>query len=333
MFHEPCTHDWHVSVASQYILHIPWILHVVLQRKRSRSSASSGDIPSHPAEKRKIDEYMKMKMDLERQDMKSMHTKCDRVIRLLYANALSRIIRLLEPHLHVVKEAANTYLQLGLHEEEEYVKLCDIQSAGSISELLNRMSVRAKWESTCFLQQAVDAIPAKAIERDVADAILSHYNLHLAIYERATLLKDDLTKKKESENEDEKKQIVATTDLVPVELTSFKSLEEFTCEDCHRLQVRILSQVYGIPAEKIICCDAVERQSTTVTFLVPNEFAYIIMQCTTQLETVWILLELSVIEVAISGFTFKPTMGCFLTLLRGSKPFTADLLGVTEVRV
>ena len=271
-----------------------------------------------------------MKMDLEKTDMKSVHAKCDRAIRLLYANALKRLVQLLEPHLNEVKDAAIIYLQADLHEGEEYVKTCDVQSAKSISELLSRMST--KWNTTCFLEQAVDAIPAKAIEREVAEAILSHYNLHLAIYERATLLKDDLAKK-ESEDEDEKKQIVATTDLVPVDRTSFKSLEEFTCEDCHRLQVRILSQAYGIPAEKIIRLDAVERQSTTVTFLVPIGFTYIIMQRTTQLETVWILLELSIIEVAISGFTFKPTVGCFLTLLRGSKPFTADLLGVTEVRV
>ena len=68
-----------------------------------------------------------------------------------------------------------------------------------------------------------------------------------------------------------------------------------------------------------------------VIFLVPNSFIYVIMQHTTRLETVWTLLELDVIEVAISGFTFKPTVGCFMALLRGSKPFTADLLGVTEV--
>ena len=274
-----------------------------------------------------------MKMDLKKIDTKSVHAKCDRAIRLLYANALSRIIQLLAPHLNEVKERAILYLQLGLHEGEDYVKTCDVQSAKSISELLSRMST--KWNTTCFLEQAVDAIPAKAIEREVAEAILSHYNLHLAIYERATLLKDDLKMmtKRECENGDENKQILATTELVPLELTSFKSLAEFTCEDCHRLQVRFLSQVNGIPAEKIIRLDAVERQSTTVTFLVPNRFTYIIMQRTTQLETVWILLELSIIEVAISGFTFKPTVGCFLALLRGSKPFTADLLGVTEVTV
>ena len=272
-----------------------------------------------------------MKMDLEKQDMKSVHAKCDRAIRLLYANALKRLVLLLEPHLNEVKDAAIIYLQVDLHEGEEIVEICDVQSAKSIRELLSRMSTM--WNTTCFLQQAVDAIPAKAIEREVAEAILSHYNLHLDIYKRATLLKDDLAKKQECENEDEGKQVVATTDVVPLELTSFKSFAEFTCEDCHRLQARILSQSFGIPAEKIVCLDAVERQSTTVTFLVPNRFTYVIMQRTTQLETVWILLELNIIEVAISGFTFKPTVGCFLTLLRGGKPFTADLLRVTEVRV
>lgn len=280
-----------------------------------------------------MDEYMKMKMDLERQDMKCVRAKGDQAIRLFYANALSRIVRLLEPHLHAVIDAADTYLQLGLHEEEEIVKQCDVKSAESISELLNQMSVKAKWDCTTFLQQAVDAIPAKAIEREVAEAILSHYNLHLAIYEKATLLKDNLTKKKQTESGDEGQQVLASTELVSMELTSSKPLAEFTCEDCHDLQIRIVSKAIGIPAEKIICHDAVECQSTTVTFLVPNRFTCLIMQRTTQLETVWVLLELDIIEVAILGFTFKPSIRCFLKLLRGSKPFTADLLGVTEVRL
>ena len=280
-----------------------------------------------------MDEYMKMKMDLERQDMKSVHAKGDQAIRLLYANALKRLARLLEPHLDAVKDAADTYIQLSLHEEEVCVKPCDIQLADSVSKLLSQMSVKAKWDCTTFLEQAVDAIPAKALEREVAEAILSHYNLHLAIYQKATLVKDHIIRRNKFESDVEGKQLVATTELVPVEITSSKPFEEFTCEDCHRLQVRILSKAIGIPAEKIICLDAVERQSTTVTFLVPNGFTYSIIQCSAQLETVWVFLELDVIEVAISGFTFKPSIGCFFTLLRGSTPFTADLLQVTEVRL
>ena len=139
------------------------------------------------------------------------------------------------------------------------------------------MSIEAKWDNTCFLQQAIDATPAKSLEREVAEAILSHYNLHLAIYENATLLKDHLTKKKSGKEKG--KQVVATTELVPVEITSSKAFAEFTCEDCHRLQVRILSASIGIPVEMIICQDVVECQSTMVTFLIPNEFTYIIIQC------------------------------------------------------
>ena len=328
--HNQCTHGLYVFIHR----HFPCILNVVLNRRRSRSSASSGEILCSPDEKRTMDEYMKMKMDLEVQDMKSMRGECDseRMIRLLYANALKRITRLLEPYLDAVKDAADTYIQLSLHEKEEYVKPCDIQLANSVSKLLSQMSIKAKWDRTTFLEQAVDAIPAKALEREVAEAILSHYNLHLAIYEKATLLKDHLAKEKKS-GEGEGKQVAATAELVPVEITTSGSIAEFTCEDCHRLQVRILSTSIGIPVEKIICLDVLERQSTTVTFLVPNEFTYIIIQHIAHLETVWVLLELDVIEVAILGFTFKPSVSCFLMLLKGSKPFTADLLQVTEVRL
>ena len=285
-----------------------------------------------------------MKMDLKRQDINviSREGKCNpgRAIRLLYANALKRLKQLLECHLDAVKDAADTYIQLGLHEIEGHERPSDvksirgdIQSAESISKLLSRMSVESAWDNTCVLQQAVDAIPTLAIEKEVAEAILSYYNFHLDIYKRATQVKDYLAEKEESQSEDEGKGIVADRKLVPVELTSSKSLAEFTCQDCHDLLARILSQAYGISIEEIICLDAVDRQSTTVIFLVPNGFISVIMQRTTQLETVWILLELDIIEVAISGFIFNPSVGCFLALLRGSKSFTADLLKVTEVRL
>ena len=297
----------------------------MLQRKLYHTCTSSEGISTPPAKKGTVGEYMKMKMDLEVQDVKSMQGHCnpDRAIKLLYINALSRLIQLLEPHLTAVKDRANMYILLGLLEKGEVVKTCDIQSTESISELLGRMSISTKWNSTCFLQQAVDAIPAIAMEREIAEAILTHYNLHLEMYERAILLKDQFPRKTEV--------VAASKNLVPLEITSSKSFAKFTCEDCRHLQARILSEAFGIPADAIICHDAVERQSTTVIFLVPNGFIYVIMQHTTRLETVWTLLELDVIEVAISGFTFKPTVGCFLALLRGSKPFTADLLGVTEV--
>ena len=105
------------------------------------------------------------------------------------------------------------------------------------------------------LQQVVEAIPTKGIKREIAEAILLHYSLHLAIYERATLLKGDLTKKKDSEDRDEGKQVVATTghEFILIQLTLSKSFAEFTCENCHCLQAHLLSQAYGIPAEKVIC--------------------------------------------------------------------------------
>ena len=306
---------------------------IVLPKRRSQLSVSGGETPSSPAEKRTLYEYMKMLTDLEIQDVKSIQRLDDpvRAIKLLYINALSRITQLLEPHLIAVKDRANTYIQLDLHEER--VRTCDIQSAESISELFSQMSIKAKWDSTTFLQQAVDAIPTRAIERKTAEAILSHYDCHLGIFERATRLKDYLTSTKKSDSEGDRKRVVASKNMVAVAITSSKPLAKLTCQDCRQIQVRILSAAFGIPVEAIICHDAVESQSTTIIFLVPNGFIYAIMQRTTQLETVWVLLELDVIEVAILGFTFKPTVGCFLALLRGSKCFTADLLGVTEVRL
>ena len=279
-----------------------------------------------------MDECMEMKMDLEVQDMSTITGERDpeHVMRILYSNALRRLTRLMDPHLDAVKEAAVDCIEMSLHKGQEYGKLCNIQSARSVRDLFSLMSIKVKWDSICFLQQAVDAMPAMSRGQKVADHVLSHYRLHLETHKKATLMKDVLAKKKNSESEDEGK---AAKLLVPVEITSSKSYPEFTCSDCHHLHVRILSEAYSIPEEKIICFTAEECKSTTVTFLVPGQYVHVIMQRSSQIRTVWIMLELTVTEVTIPGvFTFIPSVQCFLTLLKGGKAFDADLLRVTEVR-
>lgn len=223
------SHEVLVSVLI-HLLHFHSLACLVMQRKRSRSSASSGDIACYQAKKMTMVKHAEMYLGLMPIDRESLHLNDpDKVMPLLYANALKRLIQLLEPHLDDAKDAIDTYLCL---HPQESVKPSDIDSVKSISELFKQSSVKATWENTNMLQQAVDAIPAIAVERDVAVSILAHYNSHLDYYRSATRLKD-VAKGKETESENKGKQVVATTELVPVELTSSKSFNEFTCEDCH----------------------------------------------------------------------------------------------------
>ena len=303
-----------------------------LTRKRRRSSTRSSEDNElqQSAAKKHLHEYMTLKMDLLAQDISDLRSESDpnEIIRLLYSNFLTVIAKLLKPHFTEVKIAADNHCELGLH--TEVVAKGAVASAESVDSLLSQMSVKKMWDKTRFFRKAVAAIPASAPERQAAEAILSHYNLHLAIYERATLLKDAKKWKKQ----EERTAPGEDTKLVPLKITSLKAFGSFTCEDCYCLQVRILSTAYGIPEEKIIYYDVEECQSTTVTFLIPGQFTHDIIQRSAQTPTVWILLEISVIEVSIPGvFTFSPSVDCFLTLLRSRKAFTADFLRVTEVRV
>ena len=263
-------------------------------------------------------------MDLLAQDISDLQCESDpnAIIRLLYSNALGVITKLLEPHLADVKKLANRYCRLGLH----HVKVTErmIASAKSIDGLLNQMSVTEKWDNTRFLRKAVTTIPL-APKREVAEVILSYYDLHLIHYERATLLKN---KPKCKGHEPMEKNMK----LVQFEITIEKPFCDVTFEDCHHLHVRVLSKEYGIPEESIIYYGAEERHSTTIIYLIPRQYISEIMQLNTQLETVWVLLDLDVIEVAIPDvFLYKPSVESFLKLLRESKTFTANLLAVTEV--
>ena len=304
-----------------------------LSRKRRRSSTrSSDDLELQQlVAKKSLPDYTAIKMDLLAQDLSDLHfgSYPEVIIKLLYGNALATISDLLEPHLKAVKKAAGRYNRLGVHHMAVGEDI--IESADSIDRLLSRMSVGGMWDQTHFLRKAIASIPHSAPERGIAEAVLSHYHLHLAIYERTTHLKDALTKKSESKEEVEASS--ETNKLVLLEITSSKAFDSFSCEDCHILQVQGLSAAYGIPEEKIICQDVKEQKSTSVTFMISRQYVHNVMQRSGRLDAVWILLELDIIEVSIPGvFTFIPSVGCFLSLLRESKPFTADLLGVTKVR-
>ena len=284
-----------------------------------------------PVDQKPLRDYMALRRDHLVQDISDLHSESDPevIIKLLYGNALSTISDLLEPHLKAVKKAAGRFHRLGVHHVAVGEDI--IESADSIDSLMSRMSVGGMWDETRFLRKAIGTIPQSAPERGVAEAILFHYNQHLAIYKRATLLKDVIAKGPESPE----KTIVPmeSNKLVPLKITSPKAFDNFSCEDCYILQVQVLKKAYRIPEETIICRDVEERQSTTVTFLIPCQYVHNVIQRSSRLDTVWILLELDIIEVSIPGvFTFIPSVGCFLSLLRVSKPFTADLQGVTEVR-
>ena len=323
-------------IYSNYLVYIICLflplIHTELQRKRPSPAQSSSELElaQQPNAKKQLHQYMHIRMDLLEQDISDLQSETDLkvIMKLLYSNTLAAISDLLRPHLEAVKKAAGRFHQLDLHQGE--VGEIVIGSVDSIESLLSQLSVTGMWDKTRFLRKAVGSIPRSAPERSVAEAILAHYNLHLALYERATLLKNALAKK--SEGEENRISPKEDTKLVNLQITSIKAFNSFTCEDCHRIQAQVLGTAYGIPEEKIICHDVEQCQSTTITFLIPSRYTTVILQHTTQLDTVWILLQFGIIEVSIPGvFTFSPSVGCFLTLLRGSKTFTADLLRLTEV--
>ena len=320
-------------IAVKFSVKYTYYILAELSRKPRRSSTRSSDhlALQQSVAKNSLPDCTSIKMDLLARDMSDLRSESDPevIIKLLYGNALATISDLLEPHLKTVKKEAGRYHRLGLHHVAVGEDI--IESADSIDSLMSRMSVGGMWDQTRFLRRAIASIPHSVPERGIAEAVFSHYHQHLNIYKRTTRLKDALTEKSESEEEVEASS--EANKLVPLEITSAKAFDSFSHEDFQNLQVRGLCAAYGIPEEMIICRDAEEHKSTTVIFMIPRQYVHDVIQHSGRLDAVWILLELDIIEVSIPGvFTFTPSVGCFLSLLRGSKPFTADLLGVTEVR-
>ena len=202
-----------------------------LSRKRRRSFTRSLDDfeLQQSVAKKSLPDYTSIKMDLLGQDISDLRSESDPevIIKQLYGNALATISDLLEPHLKAVKKAADRLHHLGLH----HVSVAEdiLESADSIDSLLRRMSVTGMWDQTRFLRKAIASIPQS--DREVAEAMLFHYDQHLAIYKRATLLKDTIPK--EPGTEEEAKVPVESNELVPLKITSRKAFNNFSCEDCY----------------------------------------------------------------------------------------------------
>ena len=165
-----------------------------------------------------------LKMDQLAQDMSDLHSESDpmEIIRLLYSNMLTVITKLLARHFTEVKVAAVKYCQLDLH--REVISESSIASVNSIQSLFSQMSVMTMWDNTRFLRKAVASIPISAPERSVAEAILSHYSMHLSVHKHATILKDALAKK--SKSEEKGKTPWEDPKLVPLKITSLKAFED-----------------------------------------------------------------------------------------------------------
>ena len=207
-------------------------------------------LQQHQQRQQQLLKYTYLKVDLKIKEVSDLMSESDplRSIMLLYANTLAAITRLLEPHLQAVKEEAVRYHQLDIHQgmPEENT----IRSANSLDDLLKQMSVTEMWNDTCFLTKTVGAIPPSALEREVVEDILSHYNLHLAIHERATQLKDAYAKR--SESKEEGKALEVDTGLMWVKIRRRQSMFGFTWENCYHLQAYILSKAFCIPKQKIV---------------------------------------------------------------------------------
>ena len=239
-----------------------YVLAELSRNRRRLSNKSSDDLAVQQSVAKKcLHDYTDLKMDLLAQDISDLHSESDPsdIIKLLYSNFLTHIAKLLTPHFAEVKIAADNHCQLGLHKEA--VAEGAIASAESVDGLFSVMSVKRMWDNTSFFRKVVAAIPESAPERQAAEGILLHYNTHLDIFKQATLLRDALAKepkmneKRPGFNEEDK--------LIPLKITSSKSIGGFISEDCYCIQARLLSTAYHIPQEKIICQDADKSRSTT----------------------------------------------------------------------
>ena len=236
-------------------------------------------------------------------------------IQALFRNAYSALLRIFERACQTTTYLAN--LKKRMRNDGRMEKL---EQAVSLSAIFQSLEVEKQWNDLSFLIVAIACLPPEAKkEKAAARMVFNHYRSHLNAYKRTTSIKDSEAVMK-AYGKDEK------ADLVPLEITVDKDIEDYTWEEC----VTLGNRFFGVPTR---LCSA-RPGSTILVFMVPKTLAREIEEMLTKPEFGWLMKELGVLRVHSPGIFYKDvTAAISPKSIRVGLESEVDFISLTEVSV
>ena len=226
--------------------------------------------------------------------LRSEQCNAEDVLKSLYVGPYTIIVQLLNPHLTKTQEIVNQLISLGRIEDK---KSEEVNQRNSVAELSKYLELDKKWNDLSCLYNLISClyVPNKEMYHEAFE-LLDHYNEHLIAYRYViAAVKKRLKALRRSSCPPPKEG------MIKVEITVRDSISELTYKDCLDLWRMILVEGAGIPRDEIIWGSARTTQSTTVTFYVSQVYKQAIIVTVTRGSTLWAMLDLGVIKVAIPG--------------------------------
>ena len=237
----------------------------------------------------------------------------------LYRHTYYSVERILEANAqhfrHMVRAA-----KLATEDEEDVRALT---AACTVEELLDKLCIQTKLESTELLAEIVLSLPKEP--RTLAMSLLKRYEGYLEVYDNLVPAQDCL-----------QMQLTVpevTKPQVSVEVTVKKRLDEFMSKDCKDIVNLLLHNSYQIPRIDIRATD-IQIGSTTVVFQIGKAFTGNIIHFSRKVSSLWAFQELRVTRVRFSDFELNVVQ--LLTLhfkeaLRSGLTGSMDFVGATKV--
>ena len=241
------------------------------------------------------------------------------VMQLLYNGAYVALLTLLQPFLSDIKDTCLNLMGILRIQGPQVVHTCM-----SVKELFSSMNIAKSWNDVSYLRAMLGALPP--VHRGVPSAILDHYEEHLFDYRSVVAAKKRLLEIKQSSDD------LPSKDVVEVGITVKNSIQDLSYRGCHDVWRAVLVEGAGIPRDKVDWISVKPSQSTTVCFHIPKEYASRIAGCMLKGRFLWMLLELRVIKVQISGIAcFWITWNNCNHLIKDALLTGGDLFRFTKV--
>ena len=226
-------------------------------------------------------------------DVFKCHKHPAEAIRSLYFNTYNHLIRILRTHCSTIKSVAVS----AVHMKRVTATEDDVKQAQNLHALFACLEIDKKWDDLHFLDVVIMSLPAEASkEKEAAQLVIGQYKSYLTDYMKAVSIKEGknaLNFLQRKRGREEK--------MVVTEITVDREIHEYTCYDLLDLWKLFLIENMEIPEDRIEYRHARVGNSTILIFKITHTYCEGIKEKLSKPAVVWVMKELGILRVCVSG--------------------------------
>ena len=226
-------------------------------------------------------------------DVFKCHKPPAETIIRFYFNTYNHLIQILCTHYSTIKSVAVSAVHMKLVTATED----DVKQAHNLHALFACLEVDKKWNDLHFLGVVIMSLPAEASkEKEAAKLVIGQYKSYLTEYMKALSIKEGknaLSFLQRKCGKEEK--------MVDVKITVDKEIDKCTCCDLLDLWKLFLIENLEIPEDRIEYRGARVGNSTILIFKIAHTYCKDIKEKLSKPAVVWVMKELGILRVCVSG--------------------------------